>query len=583
MNLRSLIKQRFLKGPGGKKNHYTFAMKIQRHYFYLAVFVSGWLFLVPGSVYSHEGEDHQAEQQQSAGRVLGSISFPTTTRSAEAQQAFIDGMLLLHLFEYPFARDEFLKAQELDPDFAMAYWGEAMTFNHPVWGQQELSAGRTALMKLGATPEERITRTSAAREQGFLAAVELLYGAGTKAQRDLAYMRAMEQLAARYPDDHEAQLFYALSLFGVRAGVRDTATYMMCTALAQDVLSENPSHPGAAHYLIHGVDDPVHAILGLKAARALAVMAPDAGHAQHMTSHIFMALGMWDDVVMANETAVRVQNAMRAEKAMPARHWGHYNQWLQYGYLQQGRYDQALQLLKAAYAEARADRKAPLDRLDLDPDNSLVGSVVSMWARYIIETRQWDSEVADFQFNSGDAFDPNLTIFFIRGMQAAYSGLAAQADQYIDQFKKLRLELEQVISRQEEQAPTDLLYLKRLAVMELELQAAKEYARGEMGQAVRLAGEAVILEGEMPYSFGPPYVDLPSAEYLGDLQLESRKYSDAVAAYELQLERTRQKSHSLSGLVQAFTSLENETEAAYARTKLERIRSGADGVLKQGN
>jgi hypothetical protein len=555
-------------------------MKIQRHYFFLAAFLAGSLFLIPATVCSHEGEDHAGEEQKSTGRVLGSISFPTTTQSAEAQQAFINGMLLLHLFEYPYARDEFLKAQELDPGFAMAYWGEAMTFNHPIWDQQDLSGGRAALLKLGATPEERITRTPAAREQGFLAAVELLYAGGTKAQRDLGYMRAMEQLAARYPDDHEVQLFYALSLFGVQAGVRDTAAYMMCTALAQDVFSENPNHPGAAHYLIHGVDDPVHAVLGLKAARALAVMAPDAGHSQHMTSHIFMALGMWDDVVMANETAVRVQNAMREEKEMPARHWGHYNQWLQYGYLQQGRYQQALELLQAAYGEARADRKAPVDRMELDPDNSLVGSVVSMWARYIIETRQWNSEVADWSFNSGDAFDPNLNIFFIRGMQAAYSGLAAQADQYIDQFRKLRLELEEIISRQEEQAPTDLLYLKRLAVMELELQTAREYARGELGQAVRFAGDAVLLEGEMPFSFGPPYVDLPSAEYQGDLLLESRKYADAAVAYELQLDRTHQKSHSLFGLVHALTGLEKEAEAGYTRAKLERIWSGADEAVK---
>jgi hypothetical protein len=556
-------------------------MKIHRQYFSFVALLLGWLFIMPITVCSHEGEDHAIEAPPSTGRVLGNISFPTTTRSEQAQQAFIDGMLLLHLFEYPFARDEFLKAQELDPGFTLAYWGEAMTWNHPIWDKQDLLAGRTALLKLGATPEERITRTPAAREQGLLAAVELLYGAGTKAQRDLAYMRAMEQLAARYPDDHEVQLFNALSLFGVQAGVRDTATYMLCTALAQDVFSENPNHPGAAHYLIHGVDDPVHAVLGLKAARALAVMAPDAGHSQHMTSHIFVAVGMWDDVVIANEAAVQVQNAMREEKDLPARHWGHYNQWLQYGYLQQGRYGMALELLQAAYGEARSDGKAPVDRMNLDPDNSLVGSVVAMWARYIIETRQWNSDVAAWSFNSGDAFDPNLTISFIRAMGAAYSGLAAQADEYIGQFRKLRLELEEIISQQEEQAPTDLLYLKRLAVMELELQAAREYARGESLQAVRLAGEASLAEGEMPFSYGPPYVDLPSAEYLGDLLLESRKYADSVAAYELQLERTRQKSHSLFGLARALGGLEREAEANYTRAKLERIWSGADEAVKK--
>lgn len=545
-----------------------------------ALFASLFVTALPG-LQAHDGEDHAEEAQESAGRVLGKISFPTMTESPEAQQAFIDGVLLLHLFEYPFARDEFLKAQQLDPGFAMAYWGEAMTFNHPIWDRQDLQAGRAALSKLGATPEERITRTPAAREQGFLAAVEVLFGAGTKAQRDLGYMRAMEQLAARYPDDHEVQLFYALSLFGVEAGVRNTQVYMMCTALAQDVFSENPEHPGAAHYLIHGVDDPVHAVLGLKAARALAVMAPDAGHAQHMTSHIFMAVGMWDDVVAANENAVSVQNAMRMEKGMPARHWGHYNQWLLYGLLQQGRFEQAFELLKAAYAEVQADGKAPTDRMDLSPDGSLVGSVVKMWMRFIIETRSWDSEVAGWTFNSGSAFDPNLNITFMRAMQSAYSGLAAQTEQYTGQFRRLRNELQETLSRQQEQAPKDLLYLQRLAVMELELQAAKEYAKGELGQAARIANEASELEGEMPFSFGPPYVDLPSAEYLGDFLLASRKPREAAAAYELQLERSHQKSRALLGLVQAQSALGNESEASYNRARLERIWSGADDSVKQ--
>jgi hypothetical protein len=556
-------------------------MSIQRQNIFLALLFTGLFFFFPSGLSAHEGEDHADEVPESAGRVLGRISFPTTTESPEAQQAFIDGMLLLHLFEYPFARDEFLKAQQLDPEFAMAYWGEAMTFNHPIWDRQDLQAGRAALLKLGPTPEERITRTPAAREQGFLAAIEVLYGAGTKAQRDLAYMRAMEQLAARYPDDHEVQLFYALSLFGVQAGVRDTATYMMCTALAQDVFSENPEHPGAAHYLIHGVDDPVHAVLGLQAARALAVMAPDAGHAQHMTSHIFVALGMWDDVVAANQTAVSVQNRMRQEKGMDSRHWGHYNQWLLYGLLQQGRDGEALELLKAAYGEVQADGKAPVDRMELSPDGTLVGSVVKMWARYIIETRQWNSEVADWSFNSGDAFDPNLNITFIRAMQSAYSGLAARTDQYISQFRKLRYELEEILSRQEEQAPTDLLFLQRLGVMELELQAAREYARGELGQAARIAGEASLLEAEMPFSFGPPYVDLPAAEYQGDLLLGSRKYAEAANAYETQLQRSRQKARALMGLAEALAALGKESEANYTRAKLDRIRSGADEAVKQ--
>jgi hypothetical protein len=510
------------------------------------------------------------------GRVLGSISFPTSSKVPEAQEAFIQGMLLLHLFEYPYAREEFLRAQELDPELAIAYWGEAMTYNHPIWDEQDLAAARDALMKLGPTPEIRVSRTPVAREQGLLAALEQLYGPGSKAQRDQAYLRAMEQLAATFPDDHEVQLFYALSLLGVRAGVRDTATYMLATAIAQGVFSDNPQHPGAAHYLIHGVDDPVHAVLGLRAARALAQMAPDAGHAQHMTSHIFVAVGMWDDVVAANEAAVQVANAMRVEHGGAARNWGHYNYWLLYGHLQQGRNDRALALLEAAYAEAQADGKAPEDPMILDPDRSLVGSVVQMWARYVIETRSWDSDVAKWTFNSGDAFDPNLTISFIKAMQAAFASQVAEAGQYQAQFRALKASLEAEIARQEEKAPSELLYLERLRVLDQELLAAIEMARGEMSKAVEFAREASRLEGAMPFSFGPPFVDLPSAEYLGDLLTGSRQYAAAVDAYQLQLERTRLKLRSLEGLARAQEQLGRENEARYTRGKLERIRRGAD-------
>lgn len=544
------------------------------------VLLATLLIFMAASLLAHEGDDHAPAENPSSGRVLGSISFPTSTKSPEAQDAFIQGMLLLHLFEYPFARDQFLLAQQLDPDFAMAYWGEAMSYNHPIWDDQNLPAGRDALMKLGATTETRLSRTPAVREKGLLGAVELLYGPGTKAQRDRAYMRAMEQMAAQFPEDHEIQLFYALSLFGVQAGVRDVPSYMLSTALAQSVFSENPRHPGAAHYLIHGVDDPVHAVLGLQAARALAVMAPDAGHSQHMTSHIFVAVGMWDDVVSANEAAVEVANAMRVERGEPARHWGHYNFWLLYGYLQQGRQERALELLKAAYAEVRADGKSPADRLILDPDRSLVGSVVQMWSRFIIDTGAWSGGVIDWVFNTGDAFDPNLTISFIKAMRAAYDGQVAQSGQYLDQFRTLKIELEKIISRQEEQAPSNLLYLDRLKVMEQEMLAAIEMAKGEKEQALLFAREANRREGEMPFSFGPPFVDLPSAGFLGELLLDARKYTDAVSAFETQLERTRLRTAPLIGLSSAHEKLGNEAEMQYAREKLKLIRHRADPAVK---
>ena len=210
-----------------------------------------FLLLECSALWAHEDDD---KIPHSTGRVLGNIDFPTSANDPEAQQAFIRGMLLLHLFEYEFAREEFIAAQIIEPEFAMAYWGEAMTHNHPIWDEQNLEAARLVLLNLGVTPEQRLGTSDDAKEQAFLAALEVLYGTGSKSERDRRYSQAMEAMAARFPDDNEVQLFYALSLFGVNAGVRDIPSYMLSTSIAQNLFSANPQHPGAAHYLIHGVD-----------------------------------------------------------------------------------------------------------------------------------------------------------------------------------------------------------------------------------------------------------------------------------------------------------------------------------------
>jgi len=532
------------------------------------------LLLIAGAPLS--AQDHH-EHGDFAGRVLGKIDFPTSAKDPEAQAAFIRGMLLLHLFEYPFAAEEFIAAQQIEPEFAMAYWGEAMTHNHPIWDEQDMAAAREVLLKLGAAPEQRQASTEVAMEQDFLTAVEILYGEGSKAERDLAYSRHLETMAAEFPENPEVQLFYALSLLGVNAGVRDIPSYMHATALAQDVFTANPQHPGAAHYLIHGVDDPDHAVLGLTAARALAKMAPDAGHSLHMTSHIFVALGMWDDVVAANENAVRVQNVMRQEQGLSPRHWGHYNFWLLYGLLQQGRHDDALALLKAAYAELQEENKAPTDRMLLEPDRSITGSVVQMWARYLVETRDWNNAVADWKFKLGDAFDPNLNYSFIQGMRAVHMGDAAEATQYLGQFRTLQSELGRLLGQKKEPAPGDQQYLVRLKVMEQELLAGIEFARGESQNAARFAAEASRLEGEMPYAFGPPFVDWPSAELLGEMLLDARKYADAEAAFRLELKRAKLRANALKGLQTALEKQGKTSEAEFIQQKLQGVPQEAVG------
>jgi tetratricopeptide (TPR) repeat protein len=371
--------------------------------------------------------------------VLGRLKLSTSTTSVEAHQAFVTGVLLLHLFEYRLARVEFRRAQQLDPSFGLAYWGEAMALNHAIWGEQDLVAARAVLLRFGPDRTARLARISDQRERGFFAAVEALYGDGTKVERDRAHARAMETLARHNPDDDEVQLFYALALFGKHAGVRDVPDYMRAAAIAQRVFTRNPLHPGAAHYLIHGVDDSTHAPLGVDAARALSRVAPDSPHALHMTSHIFLMLGLWADVVAANEASSAAANNWCDIRGVPQQHYGHTNFWLEYAYLQQGRHVAAKALLLLARKESLDPSVPPPPVNQYDPDDSVQGSLVQMWSRYLLETGDWQDEIADWTFPLGDALDPNLTYAWTQGFRRTRLGDSEQAARWLERFVATRV------------------------------------------------------------------------------------------------------------------------------------------------
>ena len=204
------------------------------------------------------------------------------------------GLYLLHNFEYGTAAAAFRDAQKADPDNVMAYWGEAMTYNHPLWAEQDRTAARAVLARLGPDPSARRSKSRSSKEAGWLDAVEALYGSGGKVERDAAYHLRMKALFEADPSDIDARTFYALATLGLASEGRDTALYMKSAALLEEALPSYPDHPGLLHYMIHSYDDPVHAPLGERAAARYAKVAPDAGHAQHMISHIYLALGRWD-------------------------------------------------------------------------------------------------------------------------------------------------------------------------------------------------------------------------------------------------------------------------------------------------
>jgi len=523
----------------------------------------------------------QSEKIEAAIRpmMLGRLKFPTSTTKVEAHQAFVSGVLLLHLFEYQLAPVEFRRAQRLDPSFALAYWGEAMALNHAIWGDQNSAAARAVLQRFGPDRTARLARISDERERGFFAAVEALYGDGPKVERDRAHARAMETLARRYPDDDEVQLFYALALFGVHAGVRDVPDYMRAAAIAQHVFTRNPLHPGAAHYLIHGVDDSTHAPLGVDAARALSRIAPDSPHALHMTSHIFLMLGLWDDVVAANEASSAAANNWCDLRGQPRRHYGHGNFWLEYAYLQQGRPAAARALLLVARKESLGPSVPPPPVNELDPDNSVQGSLVQMWSRYLLETGDWKDEIAEWEFPLGDALDPNLTYAWTQGFRRTRLGEPGQAARWLEKFVATRVRLATGVSQAAEAKPANQLYLRRVETLELILRSAIAQAAGQMAEAAALARQAVAIESALPDAFGPPFVDLPAREWLGQLLLQSGEHAEAGKLFGAQLGTTPLRSPTLLGLATAGFRAGHADTAARTLAQLRANWHAADPAV----
>jgi tetratricopeptide (TPR) repeat protein len=264
--------------------------------------------------------------------------------NATAQPHFERGLLLLHNFEYEDAREAFLEAQALDSNAVMNYWGEAMTYNHPLWRRQEFEDGVAALEKLGADAESRAARAATDLERGFLQGAEILFGAGEKDVRDQAYSDHMKMLYEKYPGHEEVATFYALSILGAVPVGRDIAAYEAGAEVAKGVLANNPNHPGALHYLIHSYDDPTHAPLALEAAASYSQVAADAVHALHMPSHIFLAVGMWEEVVSSNIASFAASQRRMEEKGLDYDALSyHALSWLQYGHLQLGNFEEAKQ------------------------------------------------------------------------------------------------------------------------------------------------------------------------------------------------------------------------------------------------
>ena len=503
---------------------------------------------------------------------LGVVKFPNSG-SAAAQGDFLRGVAWLHSFGYEEAIDAFRAAQKIDPQFALAYWGEAMCFNQPLWFHEDVASARAALAKLAPDAPQRAARVRTPREQGYIAAIEALFGTGDKASRDKTYSERMAALSTQFPEDDEAKAFYALSLLAMLPrGDQSLPMREKAGAIAEGVLARNPKHPGAAHYILHAYDHTSLAAKALPAARVYAQIAPAASHALHMPAHTFVQLGYWDDAAASDQASWDASVAWAARKGLSvALRDFHSLTWLHYERTQQGRFskaaealtlvDEALKVVKPTetagghhYSDSEIGRgSGPL---------ALRNDRGSLRARYIIESERWA------EMKGQGSFD-NIDELFALGMASIRIGDVKRGEAALKLFV-------------DASAPGQEPGLReQAAVMAKELEALLAFARGRQAEAFAVMDQAAYLQGQMPKPIGRPYPVKGADELYGELLLAAGRARDAMSWFEKALARTPNRSRAVLGLARAAAKAGDAAKSRAAYKQFLANWKNADAGLPE--
>lgn len=508
-------------------------------------------------------EDHSQHQHGVAG--LGTIDFPTSC-SAAAQQSISRATAMLHSFGYEESRVTYHAAAKADPSCAMAWWGVARTWYHPIWAPpspEELKQGAAALDRAFALDPKTT------RERDYIQALAVFYKdwqSVDHATRAKNYEKALAGVCDRNPADDEAAIFHALQLVAIGYLDPTDKTYSwqkQGSAILNQVLPRHQDHPGVAHYIIHAVDYPSLAELGLKAARAYVKIAPDSPHALHMPSHIFTRLGLWDDSITSNIASAKsaIAQSQRLHGGGGSFDQLHAVDYLVYAYLQEARDTSA----RKALAEMEA-----ITTLDEDQFAAAYAFAASP-ARWVLERQDWKAaaalELKPAWFPWDRYRNVEALVHYARAIGAARGGDVDTARRETNEIAGIRKALP---------ATRDYDWSGSIGAQWEAANALIVWAEGKQEEGLRLLRTAADDEDAVDKHPVTPGALLPVREMLADLLQEKGTASDALKEYEAVLKIAPRRFRATAGAAKAADKAGDKTKARAYATQLREIGANAE-------
>jgi len=488
-----------------------------------------------------------------SGDQLGKVEFPNSCSPA-VQERFLRGVAMLHSFYYSAPQTAFEDVAAEDNACAIAAWGYAsILMLNPLQGIG--SSPENAQLAQAAIDKARKMGAKTERERDYLEAVAAYYEDFTnrpERARQFARAKAYESLAAKYPDDDEAQIFYALYLIGTQTASDQTySAYLKAAAILEKQFAKHPDHPGVAHYLIHSYDAPPIAAQGLTAARRYVDIAPDAPHALHMPSHIFTRVGAWADSVTTNR-----RSAMVAQKVNEPDEAVHAMDYMTYAYLQLARDGEARSILD----EART-------LTEINPARATAPyALAAMPARYAVERGDWRA-AARLEPSTGKYPYTEAMTHLARALGAARSGDPASAQTDAERIAALRDELK---------AAKNEYWANEVEVMRLASLAWVALAQKKSNDALAFMRQAADIEDKSEKNIVTPGRLLPARELLGDMLMELKRPAEALKEYEASQRREPNRYRGLYGTGQAAAQSGNRAKARHYFSKLIELAGSGD-------